>query len=180
MPTLPIDLQEDGPHRGWSALVGVDTATGAVVDSLDGSSNDGDETYVRLPRLIATAGFVSFLAFKGAESLVPASIFLGLVARKEGANGPGVRAGFIKGTTKGLSAVQPLATTYGLIPLTFSSNPVTGAAWAPGDLDGLYIYVEVQDQGVGQIRLTLLYGTLTYAHRIASRYAGRYREGGAR
>jgi hypothetical protein len=180
LPTIPINLQADGPYMGLTSIIGASTAVAAVDDSVDGSVNDGDTTCIRLPRLTPTVGFASFYAFKGAESLIPISISITAIARKEGANGPGMHLGLRKGSTLGIGAVQPLSQTYGPITQTIVVNPFTGQAWAQGDLADAYLYIRNEDGGVGQTRVTLLYGLLTYAHRIASRYGGRYREGGAR
>jgi hypothetical protein len=172
VPTIPIVPQADGPYMGYDQLVGAPTPRQAVLE------DDGDTSYVRIPRLIATAGFISFHLFKGSEALLPQSISLTAVARNGGASGPGLHLGLRRGSGIYLGPVHDLTDDYSDTPTaTWTTNPITGLPWALGDLDGLLAWLQAEDQVVGNIRVTQLLGQLTYRKNTDNMYAGRYREG---
>lgn len=96
---------------------------------------DGDTTYAS----DATPGDqyqCTFGALPAIQTLISAQ--LSTYAREDDAGARAYQSGFWKGGTFGYSGVnQYLGGTYNYIQDEFVVNPVTGLAWAPGDLTGL-------------------------------------------
>lgn len=166
MPTLALKVQQDGFHRGWSALVfpfGEASSFGYLaVDDSDGVTHDGASTYLTLPRLAAPNGRVSFPMFLQAEGLVPSSITLNVVARRGGASHPQIQIGFYRAGLTGFDAVafDPGA-SFSLAQRTFSTNPITGLPWSASDLVGLEAMLQ-SENAAGNNDVTLLSGSITY------------------
>lgn len=93
---------------------------------------DGDTTYAS----DATPGdayMVTFGALPAMQTLL--AVQLSVYAREDDAGPRSYQSGFSNGTTDGYSGVdQYLGGTYNYIQDEFPINPVTGIAWAPGDL----------------------------------------------
>ena len=96
---------------------------------------DGDTTYAS----DVTPGdqyMCTFGALPAMQTLI--SVQLSCYARTDDAGPRAYQSGFYSGGTYGYSGVNEyLAGTYNYIEDEFMLNPVTGAAWLPGDLVGL-------------------------------------------
>jgi hypothetical protein len=145
-------------------VIGADFAYKAVDDSLD-ATHDGDATTVDLGR----GDQASFPIFLGVNpELIPESVTLRVVAKKFGPAQVVIQLGFVKGTTIGLSGSDIiLATSYIARTRAFPTNPVTGAAWAPGDLAGLEALVQ-RTAPLGTAVVTLFNGSLE--HELPTNY----------
>jgi hypothetical protein len=113
------------------------TANGAATiwQCIDQIPQDGDTTYAS----DATPGDqyqVTFGALPAMQTLI--GVQLSTYARTDDAGPRAYQSGFYKGGTYGYSGVnQFLGGTYNYIEDEFMTNPVTGLAWAVGDLTGL-------------------------------------------
>ena len=136
MPPIDLRLQGDGLFTGWSSIVGATHAWQALDDS-DGTSHDGDGSYIVLPRQILPAGRVSFRMFQGAEHLVPKSITLRVGAKKQSSS-PRMSIGFQRYGVEAYDVTKYTpGTNYSVATREFVFNPITGLPWADGDLIGL-------------------------------------------
>lgn len=163
MPTIALLPQGAGRYSGWSSIVGATFAWQAIDDSTDGT-NDGDDSYIILPRLSGgDAGMVSFPMFNQCEGIAPTSISLRVVAKRSGAAHPLIQVGFQRGGSAGFHATTiDAGAGYSATTLVFSTNPITAQAWTEDDLDGLEAMLMSEPFVLGSNRITLLNGSMTY------------------
>ena len=164
MPTIAFTVQQDGFYRGWSALVGADTGYEAVNDST-GTTHDSGATSLRLGRLIPATGSgrVSFPIMLQAGGLLPLSITLNVAAIRGGAAHPEILIGFYRGGVTGFHVTKfnPTA-SYTVATRTFTTDPMTGAAWTAEGLVGLEACIQSEDVA-GNNDVSLISGSVSYA-----------------
>lgn len=168
MPTLPLRVQGDGRWQGWSSLVG-GTSGFEVVDDSAGTTHDSATTYLVLGRLLLNpqAGRISFPVFLMSEGLIPVSLTVNVAAQRGGVAHPRLQIGFDRAGSVGFSAslFDPTA-SWSVASRTFSTNPITGQAWAAPDLDGLELCVQSESGIAGTNQITLVSGSIDYSRGI--------------
>ncbi|HKB07906.1 MAG TPA: hypothetical protein VKF61_06495 [Candidatus Polarisedimenticolia bacterium] len=166
MPTIALKVQGNGAYQQIQNIVGASFAYQAVDDS-DGTGHDSDATYVRLRNIGPDTGTVSFVAFQGISGFLPQSITVNVVAKRNAGGNPEIDIGLQRAGTFALSGVTFLpGAGYTLESRIFGSNginPLTGAAWAVGDLVGVELCIVTEPGSAGSNRITLVSGSLDYA-----------------
>jgi hypothetical protein len=164
VPTIAFTAQQDGFWRGWSALVGGTFGFETVDDSTD-TTHDGATTHLTLPRFIAATGSgrVSFPIMLQAGGLLPLSLTLNVAAIQGGASHPRLHIGFHRGGVTGFHATMfdPTA-SYTVATRTFTTDPITGAAWTAEGLVGLEACIQSENVA-GNNDVSLISGSVSYA-----------------
>ena len=164
MPSLDFTVQQDGFWRGWSVLVGGDFGYETVDDSA-GTTHDSGTTYLTLPRFIVATGSgrMSFPIMLQAGGLLPLSLTLNVAAIRGGASHPRLSIGFYRGGLTGFHAslFDPTA-SYTVATRTFTTDPLTGAAWTAEGLVGLEACIQSENVA-GNNDVSLVSGGLSYA-----------------
>lgn len=178
MPDIDLKVQGNGFHQGYTDLTGADSMYEAVDDS-DSTTHDSDTTKFTLPRYVQStgAGIVSFRMFDMAEHVIPSQVVLRVGAKRGGAAHPRLHIGFNKGGVTAFSAslFDPGA-SYSVVTRTFTTNPLTSAAWADGDLVNLEPCFQNEDGVSGSNDLTLVSGQVAYPAGIMNRHISDYGE----
>ena len=168
MPSLNFKVQGNGYWQLWSSFEGADEAYQCVDDS-DTTSHDSGTSYILLPRLLfeldgvtPAGGRMSFPIMYQCEC-IPESLTLNVGAREDAATNPALQIGFWRSGSAGFHAAtfQPTA-SYGVASRTFSTDPITGAAWTVDGLLGLEACVQSASGTAGANRITLLSGSVAY------------------
>ena len=160
--TIALRVQGDGYHQGWESVTGATYAWQAVDDS-DGTTHDSDTSYVVLPRQFLEQGRMSFPMFRQCSPGQVISITLNVAAKIESGS-PELRIGFYRSGTEAYDGTTFTPTgSYTVASRTFTTNPITGAAWTATDLVGLEAAVSMQTLVIGKARVTLISGSMVAA-----------------
>ena len=159
MPTQAARPQQDGTLQEFQVLVGADFPFEAIDDSFDGT-NDGDTTTVNIGRGHRIS--FPFLNQFSTPDIVPTSVLIRVVARKEGVPPVSIQIGMYQGGDIQVGADIVLTNSHVEYTRTFATNPFTGAAWAKGDLVAVQILAQLAVFPHGTSRITLLNGEITY------------------
>jgi hypothetical protein len=160
LPTFALLAQGEGTWSGWSSLVGGTTGHAVISDSGDGT-NDGDTSYLVLPRLTGSGGRVSFPMFASCAAGHIESIMLRLVARNTGGNHPQIEVGFVRGPSAVFSnATLDAWVQYTTQTWTFATNPFNNQPWQATDLVGLEPCFKSVTNQLGTNRVTLFNGAI--------------------
>src|SRR5262245_9565649 len=166
MPTLALKVQNNGAYQQIQDITGATFAYQAVDDS-DGTTHDSNTTYIRLRNIGPDTGTVSFVAFQGISGFLPRSVTINVAARRNAAGNPEIDIGLQRAGFFALSGSTFLpGASYAVESRTFGSNginPLTGAAWAVGDLVGVELCIVTEPGSAGSNRITLVSGSLDYA-----------------
>jgi hypothetical protein len=168
MPTINLPVQANGELAGWSSIVGGTFGYDAIDESND-SDDDGDTSYIVLPRQIGTAGIMSFRFFDGSENLIPTSVTIRTSIKLNSGN-PEVEVGFYRGgaTAFSMTTVIPGA-QYDDEETTFSTNPFNASAWAADDLLPMQPCLRMLSGAIGTARVSLISVELSYRAALLSR-----------
>lgn len=160
--TVTLRVQGNGTLQGWESVTGATYAWQAVDDS-DGTTHDSDSTYLVLPRGVLPQGIVSFPLFYQCDPGQILSVTLN-VAAKIDTNTPEVQIGFHKGGSQAFHGTTFTPTgSYTVASRTFTTNPITGAAWVPTDIVGMEACVKMVVPLVAKARITLISGSMSAA-----------------
>ena len=165
MPTINWTVRQDGTWKGWESFVGGNAAWECVDDS-DTTTHDSGASRITLPRLNLAAGLgrISFpIPLHGAVALTPVSFVVNVAAVRGGATHPEIAIGFYRSDGIGFSAslFNPGA-AYSVATRTFTTDPITGAAWTESGLVGLEVCLQSETVAAGNNDISLISGSLTY------------------
>jgi hypothetical protein len=156
VPSISLKPQRDGSYAGYSSIVGATYAYQAVDDS-EGTTHDSAATYFVLPRLIGSAGTVSFPFFRGWSGGRPTSITVNVVARRGGGAHPRIQIGFVRSTTFAFDATLfDAGAGFTLASPVFTIDPITGQAWDPEDLGATEVALRSEFGAIGSNDVTLV------------------------
>jgi hypothetical protein len=163
MPTVNCKPQGNGTYTGWSLVVGAPLAWQAIDDS-DTTTHDSASSYIRLPRLIAPGGTISFPFFRGWEGALPTSVTVNLVAQRVAATHPRISIGFVRGANFGFDPTPfDAPSSWGLAVRVFDNDPITGQEWNPDDLPNTEIVLQSAAFTPGNNDVTLLSASVDYS-----------------
>lgn len=162
MPTAGLKVQGDGTFIGYTSIVGAASAFEAIDDS-DGTTQDGDATYILFGNPQASGRIVSFRMFEMAEHLVPTRVVLSISAKTIDGD-PEIFIGFTRSGVQSFhgTSYMPTGSYTPVIARTFNANPFNGQPWTESALVGLEPCLMMTDFVFASARITLLSAQVTY------------------
>lgn len=160
MQVLRVYPVAPGRWSGWSAIEPAGAEGWSV---LDDDPHDSDASYIYLPKLAEPSGRASF-RFASAMGIVPESITVYGVARKEGGAVKKYQIGFARGDSAatGFGAAFTLVADYSTCQRDFAVSPITGLAWTAAEMTQLELCVQSVPDIITNCYVTMLHADIYF------------------
>lgn len=163
MSTVNLKPQQEGAFRGWTSLIGAVLGFRAIDDS-NGTTHDSDATYLTIPKLASPSGRVSFPFFLQWAGGIPSAVTVNVVARRGGAAHPRIQIGFTRSGAVAFSgSLLDPGSSWTLGSITFSTDPLTGLAWVPGNMPITEVCIQNENGVNGNNDVTLISASVDFA-----------------